>query len=105
MGRSTSHITLEVALMSLPTWAIVSEEIKEKKLTLVQVTSHIADMVESRSKKGFNFSVVLIPEGLLVFFPEMGVLISELNDLLAKNCAEYAKLTDFKSQSEYVVSQ
>jgi len=76
MGRSASHIALEVTLMTHPTWAIISEEIKEKKLTLVQVASHIADMVESNSKKGFNFSVVLIPEGLLEFIPEMGELIS-----------------------------
>ena len=104
MGRSASHIALEVALMTHPTWAIVSEEIKEKKLTLYQVASQIADLVESRSKNGFNFGVVIIPEGLLEFIPEMGVLISELNDLLAKHGAEYSKLTDFKSQSEFVVS-
>ena len=39
-------------------------------------------MVEQRSKGGLNYGVVLIPEGLVEFVPEMGVLISELNDLL-----------------------
>ena len=58
MGRSASHIALEVALMTNPTWAIVSEEIKEKKFALAQVSSQIADMVESRTKNGFNFGIV-----------------------------------------------
>ena len=104
MGRSASHIALEVALMTQPTWAIISEEVKAKKMTLAQVAGQIADMVENRSKAGFNFGVVLIPEGLLEFIPEMGVLIAELNDLLAAHGAEYAKLTDFKAQSEFVIS-
>ena len=104
MGRSASHIALEVALMTHPTWAVISEEVKAKGMTLIQVAEQIANMVETRSKNGFNFGVVIIPEGLLEFIPEMGVLISELNDLLAKHGAEYSKLTDFKSQSEFVVS-
>ena len=104
MGRSASHIALEVALMTHPTWAVVSEEVKAKKMTLIQVAEQIADMVETRSKNGFNFGVVIIPEGLLEFIPEMGVLISELNDLLAAHGAEYAKLTDFNQQRDFVVS-
>ena len=103
MGRSASHIALEVALMTQPTWAIISEEVKAKKMTLSQVAGQIADMVESRSKAGFNFGVVIIPEGLLEFIPEMGVLIAELNDLLAAHGAEYAKLTDFNAQRDFVV--
>jgi pyrophosphate--fructose-6-phosphate 1-phosphotransferase len=103
MGRSASHIALEVALMTHPTWAVVSEEVKAKKMTLVQVAEQIADMVENRSKNGYNFGVVIIPEGLLEFIPEMGVLISELNDLLAAHGAEYAKLTDFNQQRDFVV--
>ena len=39
-------------------------------------------MVELRSKSSLNYGIVLIPEGLVEFVPEMGVLISELNDLL-----------------------
>ena len=50
MGKSASHIALEISLMTHPTWAIISEEIKEKKFTLAQVASQIADMVESRTK-------------------------------------------------------
>ena len=37
-------------------------------------------MVETRSKNGFNFGIVIIPEGLLKSIPEMIVLISEDND-------------------------
>ena len=104
MGRSASHIALEVALMTQPTWAVISEEVKAKKMTLAQVAEQIANMVETRSKNGFNFGVVIIPEGLLEFIPEMGVLIAELNDLLAAHGAEYAKLTDFNQQRDFVVS-
>ena len=104
MGRSASHIALEVALMTHPTWAVISEEVKAKGMTLIQVAEQIANMVETRSKNGFNFGVVIIPEGLLEFIPEMGVLISELNDLLAAHGAEYAKLTDFNQQRDFVVS-
>lgn len=31
-----------------------------------------------------NYGVMLVPEGLIEFIPEMSVLISEINELLAK---------------------
>jgi len=34
MGRSASHITLECALMTKPTWAIIGEEIQQRKISL-----------------------------------------------------------------------
>lgn len=46
------------------------------------VLTQVADMVELRSKSSLNYGIVLIPEGLVEFVPEMGILISELNDLL-----------------------
>jgi pyrophosphate--fructose-6-phosphate 1-phosphotransferase len=44
----------------------------------------MADIVAKRAENGDNFGVALIPEGLVEFIPEMKILISELNDLLAE---------------------
>ncbi|HOU68210.1 MAG TPA: diphosphate--fructose-6-phosphate 1-phosphotransferase [Paludibacteraceae bacterium] len=84
MGRSASHIALECGLQTQPNICIVSEEVEAKKMTLSQIVNNIADTVAARAEKGNNFGVVLIPEGLIEFIPEMKVLIAELNDLLAK---------------------
>ena len=83
MGRSASHIALECALQTQPNICIVSEEVEAKKMTLGQIVDDIANAVAARAAQGNNFGVILIPEGLIEFIPEMKVLIAELNDLLA----------------------
>ena len=96
MGRSASHIALECGLQTQPNICIVSEEVEAKKMTLGQIVGDIAETVAARAAKGNNFGVVLIPEGLIEFIPEMKVLIAELNDLLAHESdvkAALAKLT------------
>lgn len=85
MGRSASHIALECALTSQPNLTLISEEIAEEKMTLAQITSHIADLVCQRAEKGKNYGVILIPEGLIEFIPEMAGLIRQLNQILAKD--------------------
>ncbi|MBP5706423.1 MAG: diphosphate--fructose-6-phosphate 1-phosphotransferase, partial [Spirochaetales bacterium] len=92
MGRSASHICLECALQTQPNWAIISEEVEKEQKTLNQVVDEIVDIVVKRAEKGDNFGVILIPEGLIEFIPEMKVLIAELNDLLAKKADEFAKV-------------
>ena len=92
MGRSASHVTLEVALQTKPAVALISEEIAEKKQSLSSIISQIADAVVARADKGLNHGVVLVPEGLIEFIPEMHALISELNDALAQNAEEFAGL-------------
>ncbi|MCL2100754.1 MAG: diphosphate--fructose-6-phosphate 1-phosphotransferase [Fibromonadales bacterium] len=88
MGRSASHIGLEAALQTRPNICLISEEIKEKKMTLEQVVFSIVDIIVARYGAGKNFGVALIPEGLVEFIPEFGTLISELNEALAHNEAE-----------------
>lgn len=83
MGREASHLTLEVALLTQPNLAFIGEEVKAKKLTLAQVTSRIVDLIVDRSAAGLDYGVVLVPEGLVEFIPEVGNLIHELNELLA----------------------
>ena len=84
MGRSASHIGLECALKTQPNIALISEEVADKKQTLADVVNYIAGIVASRAENGDNFGVALIPEGLIEFIPEMKILISELNELLAE---------------------
>jgi len=91
MGRSASHIGLEAALQTHPNICLISEEIKEQKMTLEQVVFSIVDVVVARYGAGKNFGVALIPEGLVEFIPEFGVLISELNEALAHHESEIKK--------------
>ena len=84
MGRSASHIGLEAALQTQPNITLVSEEVADKKQTLDEIVAYMANIIAKRAANGCNFGVALIPEGLIEFVPEMKVLISELNDLLAE---------------------
>lgn len=102
MGRSASHICLECALQTQPNAAIISEEVEEKQQTLNEIVNSITRIVLDRSNNGENFGVVLVPEGLIEFIPEMKVLITELNDLLAEHASYYSTLNTFEDQSEWV---
>lgn len=92
MGRSASHIALECALQTHANICIISEEVAAKKQTLEQIVDYVAEVVAKRAANGCNFGVALIPEGLIEFVPEMKALISELNDLLAKEEKVFAEL-------------
>lgn len=105
MGRSASHITLEVALKTHPNITLVGEEVLAKKKTLSQIVGDIAKVIIERSKAGKNFGVVLVPEGLIEFIPEMKALISALNDLLADNEAALSKLATLKEKKAFVISK
>ena len=92
MGRSASHIALECALQTQPNICIISEEVEAKQMTLGDVVDYIAGIVAARAAEGNNFGTVLIPEGLIEFIPAMKKLIAELNDFLAANGEEFAKV-------------
>lgn len=81
MGRSASHITLECALKTAPNYAWISEEVALKKITLKQIGETMIDLIEKRERQGKSYGVILIPEGLIEFIPEVGSLIKELNNL------------------------
>ena len=102
MGRSASHIALECALQTQPNVCIISEEVEAKDMSLQQVVDYIADIVAKRAAEGMNFGTVLVPEGLIEFIPAMKRLIAELNDLLAKNAEEFAKI-DAADQRAYII--
>lgn len=105
MGRSASHIALECALQTKPSWAIISEEVKAKSQSLDKIVTDIADVVAARSKNGENYGVVLIPEGLIEFIPEVGALIKEINKLLGDNEEHFSKLANFKAQYDWLFSK
>lgn len=79
MGRSASHITLECALATQPNFSLIGEECASKGLTLQKLTSEIADCICKRAELGKNYGVILIPEGLVEFLPDMKLLLSELS--------------------------
>lgn len=83
MGRSSSHVTLEVALQTHPQYAFISEELSEERTSLRDVAKKVADLVASRAASGRNYGVILLPEGLIENVYDFATLISELNDLIA----------------------
>ncbi len=103
MGRSASHIALECALECQPNMCLISEEVKEKNMTLNQIVDQLCDMIAYRASQGNNFGVVLIPEGLIEFIPSIGNLIEELNDLLATHGNDYKDL-DPAEQRKYILA-
>ncbi|MDN4754371.1 diphosphate--fructose-6-phosphate 1-phosphotransferase [Porphyromonadaceae bacterium W3.11] len=99
MGRSASHIALECALQTQPNICLISEEVQEKQQSLDDIVTYIAEIVAKRAAKGCNFGTVLVPEGLIEFIPAMNALISELNDLLAKEGDRFTQLSKDEQRS------
>ena len=83
MGRSASHVALEAALQTQPNITLISEEVEQKKMSLESIINYMTDIIVRRSNAGKNFGIAIIPEGLIEFIPEMGSMISNLNDIMA----------------------
>ena len=84
MGRSASHIALECALKTRINYTLIGEEVAAKNQTLSQITAELADIICKRAEMDKNYGVVLVPEGLIEFVPEVASLITEINELLSK---------------------
>jgi pyrophosphate--fructose-6-phosphate 1-phosphotransferase len=95
MGRAASHIALECALQTQPNICLISEEIERKKMSLDQIVDQIIASIVRRAEANDNFGVVLIPEGVVEFIPEMKKLIEELNDTMAIYGGTFEKLDSF----------
>jgi pyrophosphate--fructose-6-phosphate 1-phosphotransferase len=104
MGRSASHITLECALQTQPNVALISEEIAAQAKSLRDIVQEIAAVIRDRAAAGDNFGVVLVPEGLIEFIPEMKALIAELNELLAENDKYFQSLPTTDDKLQFVNS-
>lgn len=46
-------------------------QVASKKETLKNVTNYIADVICKRGELGYSYGVILIPEGLIDFIPEV----------------------------------
>lgn len=103
MGRSASHIGLEVGLQVHPNILVIGEELAEfidterlekaKKQGTVDYTAYgmtlrhlsrvICDGIVRRAAVGKNYGVIVIPEGVLEFINEIQIFIIKLNTIIA----------------------
>ncbi len=83
MGRAASHVALEVALQVKPAVVLISEEVAEKKMPLSEIIDRIARVVVARAHRGLKHGVVIVPEGLIEFIPEMNALIGAIDQEMA----------------------
>jgi diphosphate-dependent phosphofructokinase len=102
MGRSASHISLEVGLQTQVNINLVGEEVEQKQQTLSSIVSQVADVVAKRADAGLNYGVAIIPEGIIEFIPEVGALISHLNELLTEKADDFNAIDEPKDQIAYV---
>lgn len=98
MGRSASHIALECALQTRPNVTFISEEVAAEKRSLKDLVQEIVRSVVKRAEKGLNYGLVLIPEGVIEFIPEIGRLIAELNNLLSREAEAFSALENFEDR-------
>lgn len=102
MGRTASKITLEVALQTKPAVTLISEEVAEKDMSIDQIVDYIVHVMIHRRLNGINHGVILVPEGLIEFIPEMKKLISELNRVLAEYETDIKDLPTLKNKQEFI---
>jgi len=104
MGRSASHIALECAIRTQPNICLVGEEVEAKNQSIQDITNYIADVIAKRAANGNNYGICLVPEGLIEFVPSLKVLISEINDLVAKNEKDFSSLPTTAAKIAYIES-
>lgn len=97
MGRSASHIALEVALQTQPNITLISEEIASQKRSLDSLITEMAITVLRRAAAGHAYGVVLVPEGVIEFIPDIAQLIQELNDVMGNPEMQTKPLVERKS--------
>ena len=83
MGRSASHVTLEVALQTKSHVTFISEEVKNQNRSLGSLVDELLNSILVRAANDMHYGVVLIPEGLIEFVPELNALIDQLNELMS----------------------
>jgi len=104
MGRSASHIALECAFQTHPNIALISEEIESKHMSLSSIVETITHSIAARAAQGENFGIVIIPEGLIEFIPEIKALIEQVNGIIAAAGSAYETLAKGEAQRAYIAS-
>jgi len=92
MGRSASHVALEVALQTHPPITLISEEVAAKGWSLGELIEQLADQVVGRAQKGYPYGVMVLPEGVIEAVGELNTLVSALNHLMATHHDEVHRL-------------
>jgi len=93
MGRTASHITLEVALQTHPNVALIGEEVQARGQGLSAVAKSIADIIATRALQNKHYGCIILPEGLVDFLPDVSALLGELNELIAAHTTLPANVT------------
>lgn len=77
MGRSASHITLEVALQTHPNLTLIGEEVEAKKQTLAQCVTSMVELIFERAALGKNYGLII----LVRLVGEMSMAVGRLSRL------------------------
>ncbi len=119
MGRSASHLALEVALQTHANITLIGEDVAgyvdEKRIeaaeksgtvdytaygiTLRHLSRVVCDAIVRRAAVGKNCGVMVIPEGILEFINEIQVFIIKLNTIIG----EYNRTHDTDFHSDFVL--
>ncbi|HBM16017.1 MAG TPA: diphosphate--fructose-6-phosphate 1-phosphotransferase [Lentisphaeria bacterium] len=105
MGRSASHITLECALQTHPNITLIGEEVLSRNLKLMDIVNDIAGVIAKRAANKMDYGVVLIPEGLIEFIPEIKSLIAELNDIMANYSSAIDGIENLSEKFDYITQK
>lgn len=102
MGRSASHITLECAIQTRPNVALISEEIEAGEATLERIVDDVVDVIVKRAEAGKDYGVVILPEGLPEFIPDIKAMIDELSAILGEEEDYIHGLPDHSERVQYL---
>ncbi len=92
MGRSASHVALEVALQTHPPITLISEEVAHHGWRLSELVNRVVRQIIRRAEHGFHYGVMVIPEGLIEAIAELRDLVAAINHMMVKQAEEFQPL-------------
>jgi len=105
MGRAASHVTLECALQTQPNVTLISEQVEADGKTLSDVVDMIVEAVVARAEAGRHYGILLLPEGIIEFMPDLKQLIRELQDILGANEKFVRGLPSHEERLQFAIGQ
>ena len=78
MGRSASHVVLEVAHQVNPNACLLAEEIADKAWGFLDVISYFSSIIYDRYQAGKPYGVMVFPEGMMEVVPEFKAFYLEI---------------------------
>jgi len=79
--------------------------VQAKGTTLAEIVDYIVDVVVKRAAAGKNYGVLLVPEGLVEFIPDIKVMIDELSTILGRDEQYLRSLPDHSERAQYLNTQ